>query len=415
MGLVRSAEGAVRLQFPGYTDRVLRFFVPLALALAACPRPPLGPPNVEPPGAGRVGPLALEAFTQDRPAIAGKWFDYEPEGHALTPKEQAWIVRDVSDSGIDGAVRYAAFRIASIYEPDSADSGRFTLTVALHDGTAWGAEQEWLTPRNVKSTGQLCVSLFEQSELPCGEADAWQLRLAVFQYFSPLAGIAVAEPGVFLHSARTSAARIDDVTTLASLPEPATLAELADGPPAGWQSTDWAFTALAPDLPEAGMAIGARFVDVTPEGVVGRDDVYWLLASRFDLVRFTVRPAPAAQDGAGDALRFTFATVEADREDWSVPQAQPEPRTVDVAVPASGSGTWLSFATSDLLLADEHLADTTWPHAPPKTTRFDIAIESIATAQAGVGELRLLVSPAACIHNATQLGLNDNVPPVSTP
>jgi hypothetical protein len=349
-----------------------------------------------------VGPLALETFTQDRPAIAGKWFDYDPDGHALTPKDQAWIVRDL----VSG--RHIAFRIASVYDDATAESGLFTLVTAEHDGAAWGAEEgEWVTPRNVKVTGQMCVDLFARVERPCTEDEPWHLRLALFQYFSPLAAIAVAEPGVFIHTGSALAALVDDVTALDGLPEPSSLAELDDAPPPSWQGTDWAFDAFAPDLPEAGMAIGARFVD---DGFTGRDDVYWLLASRFDLVRFTVRPMLDGDIDSG--LRFTFASAEASRDDLSAPASMPAPVSVDVAVPATG-GAWLTFANPDLAPAASELADAAWPHAPPKTTRFDLAIERASTVDGDV--VRVLVSPAACIKNATQLGIDENTPPVSNP
>ena len=45
----------------------------------------------------------------------------------------------------------------------------------------------------------------------------------------------------------------------------------------------------------AGMAVGPRFVDDADGAYVGRDDVYWLITARFDLIRFQVRPS---SDGA---------------------------------------------------------------------------------------------------------------------
>ncbi|MCC7075095.1 MAG: hypothetical protein IT383_27530, partial [Deltaproteobacteria bacterium] len=267
----------------------------LALVVAACPRPPVGPPPPPPLDEDRVAPLAVEVCIQDRPAISGKWYDYNPDGHTLSPKAHAWIVRD----GATDPARYAALRIVSVYEPDAAESGRFTFGMATWDGAAWSAEDEWLTPRNMKDE-DLCLDMFARTEVACTEA-TWQIRLGEFQYLSPLSGFSAQNLGVFTHSwagrddlGAVRIARIDDVSALDVLPDPSTLAELSDAPALSWESTDWPFAELATDLPEAGMALGRRFVD---EGFVGRDDVYFLLATRLDVVRFTVRPVT---DGTPD-------------------------------------------------------------------------------------------------------------------
>lgn len=383
----------------------------VALGTPACPRPPVGGPGGgAPPPPGQVGPVALEIFTQDRPAIAGKWFDYNPDGHTLTPKPQAWVVRDTDAA--TGEHRFIALRIVDIYESDAAESGLFTFGLATYDPTTqtWSDESEWVTPRNIKLTGQLCTDLFSRSELPCVDGEAWQLRLALFQYLSPLAGLAVAEPGVFVHDARARVARVDDVASLRELaghvPDPRALAELEDAPRTTWDGTDWNFAALAPDLPEAGMAIGSRFATIGT-----RRDVYWLITSRFDLVRFTVEVSTGVS--GEDALTFSYAHVPVDRDTWNAPDTMPEETSAVVALPAAGSGTWLTFdplsasAPETLAVEAEHLVDTAWPHAPPKTTRFDLAVERAAD-----GTVRLLVSQGAALLNATQLGLDENVPPV---
>lgn len=387
----------------------------LLTSTLACPRPPVGPPDDQPPPAGRVGPVAIETFTQDRPAIAGKWFEYNPDGHTLTPKAQAWIVRTTETA--EEPARHIALRIVDIYESDAAESGLFTFSLSTFDDASgtWGAESEWVTPRNIKLTGQLCVDLFERAELPCDEGEAWQLRLALFQYFSTLAGLAVAEPGVFVHDARARVARVDDVADLAALadavPDPTALAVLDDAPSSSWDGTDWQFSALAPDLPLAGMAVGPRFVDDADGAYLGRDDVYWLITARFDLVRFTIRPVSDGDPSSG--LVIAYASAEVDREDFTAPDTMPAATTHTVEVPAPGEGTWLTFDDSSvvegtLAVAPDFLVDTSWPHAPPKTSRFDLAIERTVD-----GGVRLLVSQGAAILNATQLGLDEVVPPVS--
>lgn len=389
--------------------------------VVACERPPVAPPpdDNEPPPPGRVGPVAIETFTQDRPAIAGKWFEYDPDGHTLTPKDQAWIVRERVVDDVSGAPtdRYFAFRITNIYESDAAESGLFTLGVAVHDDVAgaWGSEEEWVTPRNVKLTGAMCVDVFTRTEVACTD-EGWQLRLAVFSYFSPLAGIAVAEPGVYVRSvAGTDAfgdvklARLDGVTALASLPDPVTLGELDDGAPAAWDGTDWSFAQLAPDLPLAGMAVGDR---VLGANFTSTGDVLWLMTSRFTLYR--VQVAPVSDGDVDGGLRLTFSAVDVDRGDFTAPDTMPGATSVDVALPSPGSARYLSLRSETLDLAEADLAGVVWPHAPPLTTKWDLALER-PRGDADGSDVRLLVSPASAVLNATQLGLDENLPPVSTP
>jgi hypothetical protein len=405
-------------EFAGYTPRMRPGSVGvrplrvasalLALAALGCERPPLVPP-VTPPPPGRVGPLALELFTQDRPAIGGKWYDYDPDGHTLAPKPEAWIVRE--PAGTD--FRHAAFRILSVYEEDRAESGLFTLGVALHDGGAWGPERTWAAPRNVKDTGPLCVDLFRAGtaagdDVDCA-GDGWQLRLTMQNRLSTLAGIAVGEPALFVRSvAGTSAfgaARIARVegSSLSSLPDPAALSALDDEPPASWDDTEWSFQRFAPDLPEAGMAVGPRLVE---EGFVGRPDVLWLMTARFELVRLRVVPVTDGEVATG--LRVTWSAASVDRQDWSAPEEMPAPRTIDIAMPAAGDAAWLSFAAASLVPDAVHLEGVSWPFSPPRSTRYDLAVERSPDRD----RVRLLLSPGAAIFNATQRGFDEDVPPV---
>lgn len=364
----------------------------------------MGPPPPPPLDEDRVAPLAVEVCIQDRPAISGKWYDYNPDGHTLSPKAHAWIVRD----GATDPARYAALRIVSVYEPDAAESGRFTFGMATWDGAAWSAEDEWLTPRNMKDE-DLCLDMFARTEVACTEA-TWQIRLGEFQYLSPLSGFSAQNLGVFTHSwagrddlGAVRIARIDDVSALDVLPDPSTLAELSDAPALSWESTDWPFAELATDLPEAGMALGRRFVD---EGFVGRDDVYFLLATRLDVVRFTVRPVT---DGTpDDGLHISYAVVQVEFEDMSMPKAIPDPAEVVVPVPAAGELTWITFKEPTLLSPADDVAGSVYPHLRPKSSRFDLAVERLPDST-----VRLLLSPGACVINATQLGFDVDTPPVS--
>ena len=297
-----------------------------------------------------------------------------------------------------------------MYEPDAVESGRFTFGIASWDGAAWSTEEEWLTPRNMKDE-DLCLDVFARTEIPCADT-TWQLRLAEFQYLSPLSGFSAQNLGLFARGWAGRAdlgdvrlARLDDVPALAALPDPTPLAELADAPAASWQTTDWAFEQLAPDLPEAGMALGRRFVD---DGFVGRDDVYFMLATRYDVVRFTVRPITDGDPGAG--LRIAFATIQVEFDDMSMPKAIPEPTEVDVAMPEPGAVTWLTFKEPTLLSPADDVADAVYPFVRPKSSRFDLAVERLPD-----GTARLLMSPGTCVINASQLGFDVDTPPVTPP
>lgn len=364
-----------------------------------------------------MGPIDLEAFLQDRPAIGGKWYAYDPSGHALAPKPEAWVVRDVEaqDGGAGVSYRFAAFRIVSVYEPDRAASGRFTLEVSVHVGDAWSAPRTWLSPRNIKDTGPLCVDLFAafagdgSEDVECA-GDGWQLRLAMQNRLSTSAGIAVAEPALFARSAAAThqagsalLARLDDRTSLDGLPDPAALPVLDDNAPQTWDSTDWEFRTLAPDLPMAGMALGPRFVT---SGFDARDDVHWLVNGRFEVVRFTVAPVVAGDMDAG--LRLSAARVEGDFEDWSVPDTFPSDTLVDVPMPAVGEAEWLSFRSPTLRAEPDDVEGARWPHAPPPAARWDLAL-----VRPNATTAFLVVSPFASILNATARGLDEELPPVA--
>src|SRR5437868_4302809 len=111
------------------------------VACVACERPPVGDPPVKkpPPSGDRVGPVAFDTFVQDRNAIAGKWYDYDPSTHSVAPKQQAWIVDDPSST-----IETTAFRIVSGYDPNTASLGVFTLAIATFDAASstWSSEAQ---------------------------------------------------------------------------------------------------------------------------------------------------------------------------------------------------------------------------------------------------------------------------------
>jgi hypothetical protein len=397
---------------PARAERVARravVAVGFALAaLTACVRPPVGAPPSKGPSAGRVGPVAFDTFTQDRPAIAGKWYDYDPSDHTLTPKAQAWIIRDSTSS----PPRFAAFRIVTAYDANTAASGVFTLSLATYDGSTWSSETSWTASHDIHGDassggGPVCLDVFAQAEVDCASA-TWQLRMATFEYFSPLAGIAVVDPGLFVRSVdgtdmygAVSIALVDGATDLASLPDPSTLADLVDAPPASFASTDWSFAALGRDLPRAGMAIGSRISDHA-------GDVWWLMTARYDLVRLTI--APKSTSDLTQGLTLSSSHVAVSRDDDSAPDTQPDATAVDVDVPAVGAAHYLTFTTADLALAATDLASAAYPFTAPTATSWDLAIT-----QPAAGDVRILLSPAACAIDATALALDETKPPVDSP
>lgn len=383
----------------------------LAIVLAACAlamvtgggceRPPVAPPgDDEPAPAGRAF-LDLAAFVQDRHAIEGKWYEYDNTTHTQNPRPQVWIVRDASA----GPARFGAFHIKSIYE--NTESGRFTLGVATWDGAGWSPESEWVSPRNQKLTGRLCADLWSGDEVSCSE-DGWQLRFEYFKYFAPLSLFSVDNPGVFARSvAGTDAfgavtlARLDDVEDLAALPDPTNIEVLDDGPGTRWDSSEWAYQDFAANLPEAGMAIGRRFVD---DGFIGRDDVYFLLGGRLELVRMQLRPTV---DGEDAALTITWSETEVSFDDGSFSKTLSSAETAEVDVPDEGGITFLHFGTEGLVVSDADLDGAAWPHEPPPTRTWHLAVTRTG------GVVRVLVSPSAAVVNATQRGLDEALPPIA--
>ena len=365
----------------------------LVVAIAACERPPVTPPDNPAEGA-----LDLPAFVQDRPVIGGKWYDYDPAAHGLQPKAHAWIAR-FNDGA--GGIAHAAFRIASYYDAQTADTGLFTLETRLHDGVEWRPLNSVVAPRNVKVGPAICLSLLDDDEVDGDEADCagaqWHLQLALHNRLSTSAGFAVAEGAVFL-APGVLAARLDERSSLDDLPDPASLSVLEDGPASDATTSDWDFSRLAPDLPELGQAIGRRVTDT-----------YFLVNARLDLVRFRA-------EIIDDIARVHFATLTVDRDNWAVDPEFPSDSTADIPLPAVGAPAFLSFATDSLLTPADKLVDVDWPTARPAAADYDVVLlrlpfeESVANLP---GELRLLLSPAAAVRNATALGLDEDKPPTT--
>jgi hypothetical protein len=116
--------------------------------------------------------VAFETFIQDRPAIAGKWYDYDPSVHTLSPKPQAWVVREPTSTDGSTPPRFASFRIESVYDAEGATLGIYDYYTV----TDW----DWNLPHNSKASWPAAVA----SSIPyfynkgarfydCESGDSW--------------------------------------------------------------------------------------------------------------------------------------------------------------------------------------------------------------------------------------------------
>lgn len=334
----------------------------LAGLATGCERPPVGGGTVG-VGAERVV-VDLSTFLQDRPAIGGKWYDYGVDGHILEPKPQAWIVK----SEVVGSAIHA-FKISSIYDDDTGETGVFTLQVVTRGNTGWSEPQTFVAPANVKDGAPVCVDLSILSGVACTDV-GWHLRFTLQNRLSVFAGFAVAEPAVFLADG-VVAARVDGLSSLAALPDPATLQDLDDEPV--FATTDWDFSRYATDLPVAGRTLGSL-----PRAI---DGAWAFVDVNFAFVRFAVVEVDSS------TLRFSVQRQPIEREDFSRPRDLGAVSDVDVDI-----GTlplFISFAAPDLLTPATDMVGSNWPLQPPFAKRYDLVVDDID------GVVQLLLSPAA--------------------
>jgi hypothetical protein len=345
----------------------------LLLAMGGCERPPVGGGGDVTVAAGRAV-VDLPRFLQDRPAIGGKWYTYTVDGHLLAPKDEAWVLRTA-----DGAA--FALRIVSVYDDSTGNSGVFHLDIAARDGDRWADAVRFVAAGNVKD-GPGCVDVVaaaagEAADRDCAGAAPWHLRLQQQQRLSVFAGFAVAEPAIFLHDG-VRVARFDGVA-LADLPAPDSLVELDDE--ARYDSSDWTFSELAPDLPAAGQVFG----------VPGRlvDETWWLWSSSFRLARITVATSTAG-------LTFSVAVHPIDTADQSV--AVEAAADVDVEVSVATLPVYLAVSDAGLEVVDAGVVLADAPH-PGATRRWDLAIVDDDGP-------RLLLSPASAAIAGSAVGLD---------
>lgn len=364
------------------------------LVLSGCPRPPVDGPLDGGTEAGRLAVNFL-AFAQDRPAVGGDWYLYQEEaGHLLEPFDHVYVVK----SGPEGTPNFGALRLVSYYDPDNAESGRFTVRTAEWGGTTWNATESILLQKNIKSDGPACLDLHGPSlETNCAD-DSWQVVLRAYPFLAREGPIVVTRPGVFVRSVagvpdagRARIATLDNTTTLDGLPDPATIDELNDAVPEEWGPPSYDLGNFAPNLPLAGMAIGPRFVD---DEFGAREDVFFLVNAVRHMIRFQVRPNV---DGVPEpGLRFTWSNDEVDLDDNTIAEKPSDRLMVDIPIPEVGETIFLSFEAPDLVMDDEFLSDAQLPHFPPNERRWDLALT-----QPTDGDVRLVLSPSAAVYNAS--------------
>lgn len=364
------------------------------LALAGCPRPPVDGPL---DGGTQEGRLSVNflAFAQDRPAVGGDWYLYQEEaGHLLEPFDHVYVVK----SGPAGTPSFGAVRLVSYYDPDNAESGRFTVRTARWDGNSWTSTDAILLQKNIKSDGAACLDLQGQTlEVNCAD-DGWQVVLRAYPFLAREGPIVVTRPGLFVRSVagvpdagRAKIATLDGTTSLDSLPDPTTIAELDDEAPEEWGPPSYDLGRYAPNLPLAGMAIGPRFVDAE---FGAREDVFFLVNAVRHMIRFQVRPNV---DGVPEpGLRFTWSNDEVDLDDNTISDKPSDRLMADIPIPDVGETIFLSFEAPDLVMDDAFLSDAQLPHFPPNERRWDLALT-----QPAEGDVRLVLSPSAAVYNAS--------------
>ena len=337
--------------------------------VVGCERPPV---SVDPPAPDPADPdvVDLTTFVQDRPAVGGKWYEYSVDGHVLTPRPHAWLVRSATRNAADGV---AAFRIVSVYDADTGESGRFTIERTMRAGDAWSTPSTYTVDGNVKDGAPLCIDLLTPAQPDCQQA-GWHLRFVQQSRLSTSAGFAVAEPAVFLAES-VVAARVDLAADapLSSLPDPAGVDDLDEAPPADATSTDWDFSRFARDLPHNGRVLGAlSLVD---------GQTFEVVTPALELATVTLT---ISSDGAATV---DVARRPIDVDDGTLGDAIRSTTTIDLSPPLP---VFLKLDAVDLHTPAEKLAGTSWPTKPPFAKDYDLVVDVDDVA----GEPALLLSPA---------------------
>ncbi len=361
---------------------------------AACERPPVDGTVDGGAGEGRLAVNFL-AFAQDRPAVGGDWYLYKEEaGHLLEPFDHVYVVK----SGPAGTPSYGAVRLVSYYDPDTAESGRFTVRTGRWDGATWETTEAILLQKNIKSDGPSCLDLEGPAlEVNCAD-NTWQVMLRAYPFLAREGPIVVTRPGLFVRSTaatdvdgRAKIATVDGSTTIDSLPDPSTIEDLDDGARTDWGPVSYNLGQYAANLPLKGMAVGTRFVN---DGFGARDDVFFLVNAVRSMVRFQVRPNV---DGVVEpGLQLTWSNDEIDLDDNTISDTPSDRLMADIPIPDVGETIFLSFEEPDLVMDAQYLADAQLPHLPPNERRWDLALT-----QPTEGDVRLVLSPSAAIYNAS--------------
>lgn len=334
--------------------------------------------------------LDASAFVRDQPAVGADWYNYDGNTHAVTPKEQSYIVRQV----VEGQARYAAFRVVSYYDSETAESGRFSLESSVYDGS-WGAPDAWKVGQNIRHDGAACVDLFARQDVDCS-GTRWHVQFRVFPLLIPEASLVVGNPGIFVRSVdgfaslETIHVATHGETDLAALPEPGALETIAAAEQ-GWHDVAWNRNHFATNLPHQGMALGSKLSTAQSSDI---GDVVFLLTPSQALVRMV-----AHIDAEAGVVDIEHAVAAFDLETVHYfPFA--EKVTSTLALPAAGEMTYLAFDTgalSEVQAASPVQSQLT----PPFEKDWAVAMENTASS------IRLVLSPSSAIYNATAEGAAD--------
>lgn len=375
--------------------------VALALAAQACvPRPPIEPLPTD-GGPGDTETIDLAAFVKDEPILAGRWYTYDVDaGHLLLPHDRSYVLRVLA--GADD-VQYIGMRPVTYYDPDTANSGRFTLAFATHDGQTWSAERELLASANIKTDGPVCLNVLDEAEVPC--AGDWHVQLRPFPFLvREQTAIVVTNPGIFV-GAGTTMAHVEGAGTLGALPDPAALPVLSDADAPGWDTLEFDKAQYSPNLPRIGMALGDRWAG---PGFTAKHDAYILQSGRRRVVKLGL--APTTEGAPADGLEITWQAGETNTDStlhlptWSAVE------TTHIPAPALGDTAFLSFAAAeDDLVLTSPTGSTVLN--PPNERTWDIAVLHHADG------LRLMLSPQTAVFNATHaaMGTADDLEAVTLP
>lgn len=385
--LARNASRSTMVRRTGAAGLLLT-----GLALGACTPPPVG---------GDGGPagnqqLLWTGYAIDTPAIGANWYAYDTVTHYLTAEPRVYVLRDTAGD----APRYAALRVETYYDPDTAESGTFTLDLSTWQDGAWSAAERLRTP-NVKNE-TTCLDVFTRATTACSGSD-WQVRMGNFKSLKVIktqafiitdAGINVRARASVVETGEVHVARLDDRDSLDGLPDPQTIDDVdqTEVAPLGWDRSTgghgrlWQHGAYAPNWSTPGLTIGTQLAGDAPLA----DHVLFGYAGRDVLFRFTLSPT----DG-GIALEGAASAVEGNN---AAKLAYGETFTATLTPGMDQPAFYKLTADGVQALAASDTADATWLDVP------DVDTWSFAVDTTSSGAVRVFTSQALGLFDATAAG-----------